>query len=171
MGKLTKIVVHWSGGTYEPSISDHEHYHYMIDNKGKLYTGKYNCMDNIDCVDSVYAHHTGGGNTGAIGISMLGMCGFKNFKNIGKYPLTRKQCETTFCTIAGLCKKYGIDPDNVITHYEFGKAHQDSESAGKIDIIYLPPYQNVKANDVGNFIRGKVRWYMANGGIKCLRII
>jgi len=162
MGKLTKIVVHWSAGTYKPSSFEYEYYHYMIDNKGKIFTGRFSCKDNIDCTDGKYARHTGGGNTGAIGVSMLGMYGFKNFKNAGKYPLTKKQCEATFCAVAGLCKKYGIDPANVITHYEFGKTHPDSESAGKIDIIYLPPYPNVKANEIGGFIRGKVRWYMVN---------
>ncbi|MDD3594766.1 MAG: hypothetical protein PHX18_09115 [Candidatus Gastranaerophilales bacterium] len=34
-----------------------------------------------------------------------------------------------------------------------------TSSAGKIDIIYLPPYTDIKADDVGNFIRKKIKWY------------
>ena len=62
---------------------------------------------------------------------------------------------------AQLCEKYNIkvSPSNVMTHYEFGKNNPKTSSAGKIDIIYLPPYPWVAKDDVGSFIRSKIRWY------------
>jgi len=159
MGKLNKIVLHWSAGTYLPSAEDYLHYNFMVGKDGKVFKGKYSPSDNATCSDGKYAHHTGGGNTGAIGVALLGMFGFKNFRDTGKYPLTRKQCEAAFYTACVLCKKYGISLCSVITHYEFGLLNPGSGSAGKIDIVYLPPYPTVKANEVGNFIRSKVKWY------------
>ena len=89
------------------------------------------------------------------------MYGFKSSTSVGKYPLTAKQCEATFKLVAELCKKYNIKitPDTVMTHYEFGKKHPKTSSAGKIDIVYLPPYPKVQKDEVGDFIRNKIRWY------------
>lgn len=95
----------------------------------------------------------------SIGVTMCGMLGFKNKNAVGAYPLKAKQVEACFKLCAELCKKYNIPIENVWTHYEFGKNHPDTTSAGKIDIIYLPPYPDVKTNEVGNLIRRKVRWY------------
>lgn len=135
----------------------------MIDKDGKLYNGKYKPEDNINCGDGKYAQHTGGGNTGSIGISMCGMYNFKNKNSVGPYPLTKVQCEKMFKTVAELCKKYNIKitPDTVLTHYEFGQKNPKTSSYGKIDIIYLPPYPEVQQNEIGNFIRSKVSWYLS----------
>ena len=66
--------------------------------------------------------------------------------------------------VAELCKKYDIKitKETVMTHYEFGKKNPKTSSAGKIDIVYLPPYPNIKQNDIGDFIRNKVKWYYKN---------
>lgn len=87
------------------------------------------------------------------------MLGFKNKSSVGSYPLKAKQVESCFKLCAELAKKYNIPIENIITHYEFGKLHPTTTSAGKIDIIYLPPYPNVKQNEVGGYIRNKIRWY------------
>lgn len=160
MGKLNRLVFHWSGGSYLSSGEDLEHYHFLVNREGKVISGKYTPEDNVSCFDGRYAKHTGGGNTGSIGVAFLGMYGFKNFKKQGKYPLTRRQCESGFNFAAKLCNKYKIDVDNLITHYEFGLQHPESESKGKIDIIHLHPYPGIKTNEVGEFIRGKVKWYL-----------
>jgi len=109
----------------------------------------------------LYAAHCGGGNTGRIGVALCGMAGFKSRQFVGAYPLTKKQCEAGFKLLAELAKeyKYIITPQTVQTHYEFGKANPKTSSAGKIDIIYLPPYPDIKQDDVGEFIRSKVKWY------------
>lgn len=157
---MNKIIIHWTAGTYQPNTTDLEHYHFLIDGEGKKHNGKYKPEDNENCNDGKYAAHTGGGNTGAIGVSMCAMAGFNSAASCGNYPITPVQLEACFKLCAELCKKYNIPVENVWTHYEFGINHPDTTSHGKIDIIYLPPYPLVKRNEVGGFIRSKIRWYL-----------
>lgn len=159
---MKRIIIHWTAGVYKPNSTDLSHYHYLIDGEGEVHNGKYKPEDNENCNDGNYAAHTGGGNTGSIGISMCGMANFKNRNSVGDYPLTKVQCERCFKLIAELSKKYkiSINPQNVMTHYEFGIKHPNTSSAGKIDIIYLPPYPDVEQSKIGDFIRNKARWYL-----------
>lgn len=159
--KMRRIVLHWTAGTNQPNSTDYQHYHYLVTGDGLIIEGKYKPADNMDCNDGVYAAHCGGGNTGSIGVAMCGMLGFKSAKDVGKYPLTKVQCERTFKLIAELCKNYKIqiNPYTVFTHYEFGLRNPNSSSAGKIDIIYLPPYPFVEKSKVADFIRDKIKWY------------
>ena len=157
---MNKIIIHWSAGAYTPNTTDLEHYHFLIDGEGKKHNGKYKPEDNENCNDGKYAAHTGGGNTCAIGVSMCAMAGFNSAASCGNYPITPVQLEACFKLCAELCKKYNIPVENVWTHYEFGINPPDTTSHGKIDIIYLPPYPLVKRNEVGGFIRNKIRWYL-----------
>ena len=157
---MNKIIIHWTAGTYQPNTTDLEHYHFLIDGEGKKHNGKFKPEDNENCNDGKYAAHTGGGNTGAIGVSMCAMAGFNSTASCGNYPITPVQLEACFKLCAELCKKYNIPVENVWTHYEFGINHPDTTSHGKIDIIYLPPYPLVKRNEVGGVIRSKIRWYL-----------
>lgn len=161
---MKRIITHWSAGAYYPNQTDLEHYHFLIDKDGKIHKGKYKPEDNENVNDNIYAQHTGGGNTGSIGVAMCGMYVPKNIPiTQTKYPLTKIQCERCFKLIAELAKKYKIQitPDTVMTHYEFGLKHPNTSSAGKIDIIYLPPYSWVTKNGIGDFIRSKIKWYLS----------
>mgnify|MGYP002855232801 CR=1 FL=1 len=161
MTSITKITIHWTGGGYFPNIEDFAHYHFIVDKNGKTVNGFYKPEDNLNCKDGKYAQHTGGGNTGNIGIAMCAMAGFKDRNNIGEYPITNKQFEACMEYVAKLCLKYGIRPteQNVFTHYEFGLKNPTTSSKGKIDITYIPPYPQVKKEQCGQFIRQKVQWY------------
>lgn len=158
---MRKIIIHWTAGTGSPNSTDKMHYHYLINDKGEIINGRYKPEDNENCSDGRYAQHTGGGNTGAIGVAFCGMCGFSSCNNVGKYPLTKKQCEAGFKFIAQLALKYNIaiTSQTVMTHYEFGLKNPKTSSAGKVDIVYLPPYPTVSKSQVGDFIRNKIRWY------------
>ena len=158
---MKRIIIHWTAGTYFPSQYEKQFYHYLIDKNGKIYGGIFNPEDNADCKDGLYAMHTGGGNTGSIGVAMCAMCGFKNSQNCGDYPITAVQFESCMKLCAQLCRKYSIEinPSNVMTHYEFGQKNPKTTSFGKIDIIFLPPYPWVPKSEVGSFIRSKIRWY------------
>lgn len=158
---MKRIIIHWTGGTNQPSSVDYEHYHYLVTGGGLVVKGKYAPEDNLNCNDGKYAQHCGGGNTGSIGVAMCGMTGFKGTKNSTKFHLTRYQCERAFKLIAELCVKYDIQitPQTVLTHYEFGQTHPKTSSYGKIDITYLHPFPEVTANKIGDFIRNKIRWY------------
>lgn len=160
---MKRIILHWTAGTYNPNATDLEHYHYLVDGEGKVHTGKYTPEDNENCNDGKYAAHTGGGNTGSIGISMCSMYGYKSRAYWGEYPILKVQFEACMKLTAELCKKYNIavTPNTVLTHYEFGQKHPKTTSFGKIDITYLPPYPWVAKEDVGSFIRTKVKWYLS----------
>ncbi|MCI1273882.1 MAG: N-acetylmuramoyl-L-alanine amidase [Clostridiaceae bacterium] len=161
---MKKIVIHWSAGGYFPNEHDKLCYHFLIDKNGKIYKGRYAPENNEVCKIGHYAAHTGGGNTGAIGVSMCAMAGFKNKNSVGHYPITKNQFEATMRLCAELCKKYKIEvtQSTVFTHYEFGKRNPNSTSAGKIDIIFIPPYPWVAELDVGSFIRSKIKWYLTH---------
>lgn len=160
---MKRIIIHWTAGTYQPNTTDFEHYHYLINGDGLVIKGKYAPEDNENVNDGKYAAHTGGGNTGSIGIAMCGMADYSPQRGIDstKYPLTKVQCERTFKLIAELAKKYNIpiNSQTVMTHYEFGIKHPNTSSAGKIDITILPPYL-LLSYEVGNFIRNKAKWYL-----------
>lgn len=161
---MKRIILHWTAGGHFPNATDIEHYHFLIDKDGKVYNGIYKPEDNLNCNDGKYAKHTGGGNTGSIGVAVCGMADYKGKLSDTKYPLTSKQVEKMFSLVAELCKKYNIavTPDTVMTHYEFGKSHPNTSSFGKIDITILPPYLSVKPQQVGDFIRKKVKWYFGH---------
>ena len=158
---MRRIILHWTAGTNYPNATDLEHYHFAIDKNGKVYEGKFKPEDNLNCKDGKYALHTGGGNTGSIGVAVCGMADFNGKIESTNYPLTTLQVEKMFALSAKLCKKYNIaiTPDTVLTHYEFGRAYPRTSSAGKIDITYLHPFPNIGKKDLGDFIRKKIKWY------------
>lgn len=158
---MKRIIIHWTAGTYVPNGHDLQCYHFLVDSNGRIHNGIYAPENNAICNKGNYAAHTGGGNTGSIGVSMCGMAGFKNKNDTGKYPITPKQFESTMKLCAELSLKFKIPvtPTNIMTHYEFGIKNPDTSSAGKIDITFIPSYPWVDKNDVGSFIRSKIKWY------------
>ena len=159
---LKRIILHWTAGQNAPNETDKKHYHFMIDGDGNVHSGKYKPEDNENCKSGGYAAHTGGGNTGSIGVALCGMLDFHDKNKVGNCPLTKTQCEAAFKFMAELCKKYKIEvtPETILTHKEFGDSHPKTTSHGKIDICYFPPYPEVKPAEVGDFIRNKVLWYL-----------
>jgi N-acetyl-anhydromuramyl-L-alanine amidase AmpD len=158
---LKRIIIHWTAGGSVPTSYEKERYHYLVDSQGNVYLGKFKPEANLVCRKGMYAMHTGGGNTGSIGVSMCGMENFKNKNNQGNYPLTKIQFEACMKLCAQLAKKYGIQitPDTVMTHYEFGQKHPLTTSHGKIDVVFIPSYPWISKADAGSFIRSKIRWY------------
>ena len=159
---MKTLIYHWSGGSYLPNACDKAHYHFIVDEKGKVWNGIFKPEDNEFCKDNKYAAHTGGGNTSAIGIAFSGMFGFTNRFSVGIYPLTFVQCEAGFELGAKLALQYGINLNlrhSVQTHYGFGKRNPKTSSKGKIDIVYLPPYPTLRRDEIENFISRKVLWY------------
>lgn len=172
--KFNKIVLHWTAGGYYPNKMEKEHYHYLIDKDGKCYEGNHDPEDNLNCNDGNYAAHTGGGNTGAIGVALCGMYGFKNLKEPGKSFITKKQCETMFHLVAMILRKYNMSLDSVVTHALFGLENPKTSSRGKIDITVLPPCYDTDKNlikfclkygqtkGINEYIKHKVKWYYDN---------
>ena len=154
MTSLNRITIHWTAGTNYPNSTDKQHYHYLVDKEGKIIEGKYKPEDNLNCKDGKYAAHTGGGNTGNIGIAVCGMLD-------SRYPINRKQIEACCKKVAELSKKYGISisSKNILTHAEFGNTHPNTTSYGKIDINKLPCVAIYGVDAVGTWLRNKINWY------------
>ena len=159
---MKRIIVHWTAGAAVPNSHEKECYHYLVDSYGKIYNGKFKPTANEICKSGMYAAHTGGGNTGSIGIAMCGMFGFKDKHNLGNFPITKIQFEATMQLCAKIAEEFNIpvSKNTIMTHYEFGLMHPNTTSAGKIPITFLPPYSWVEKQDIGNFIRTKIRWYL-----------
>lgn len=151
---LKNIILHWTAGNYKPCSTDFKHYHFLIDGDGVVYEGKYKPQDNEDCTDGKYAAHCGGGNTGRIGISI---CCRKNINT----PPTKKQVEAMCKKAAECCLTYGIPVNKVLTHAEFGNKNPKTSSCGKIDINYLPYIGLRGINEVADYLRNKIQWYVA----------
>lgn len=174
--KINRIILHWTAGGYYPNAMDLAHYHFLIDKDGKIYKGGHKVEDNLNCNDGNYAAHTGGGNTGSIGIALCGMYGYKNSKDPGKSFITRKQCEAMFDLVAKLAIEYKIEQSNIMTHAEFGLHNPKTTSRGKIDITALPPCYDMDVTKMcigkdyrigyGDFIRNKILWYRLKQIIK-----
>lgn len=162
---MKRIILHWTAGGPVPTSYEKECYHFLVDSLGKVHLGKFKPEANLICRTGMYAPHTGGGNTQSIGIAMCAMANFRNKNNQGNFPITRTQFESAMKLAAQMAAKYKIDiiPGNVMTHYEFGKNNQKTTSNGKIDIVFLPPFPWISRDDIGSFIRSKIRWYMENG--------
>ena len=159
MTSLNKICLHWTAGSNKPCNTDLKAYHFLVDSKGKIYEGTHKPEDNINCKDSNYAAHCGGGNTGCIGLSVCGMAGFNLKQKQTKYPLSQIQIESLCCLAAYLSVKYGIliSEKTIFTHYEFDRNKQKPE--GKIDITYLSFLPNLQTIRVGGYLRNKILWY------------
>lgn len=161
---MKRIIIHWTAGGHIPTSYEKEFYHYLVDALGKVHLGKFKPEANLICRKGMYAAHTGGGNTGSIGVALCAMANFKNKNDLGDFPITKVQFEAAMKLCAQLAKQYDIQilPETVMTHYEFGQNHPETTSHGKIDIVFLPPYSWVSKDDVGSFIRSKIRWYEDN---------
>ncbi len=164
-----KLIIHWTAGGLTPNKLDLEHYHRTVDHRGNFRNGFNTFADNYNCYDGKYAAHAGGYNTNTFGYAFCGMAGFESKNNPGKNLLTKVQIEAGCSDIAKIIKEYGIPISNdyIMTHYELGQKSKTlvkqmpllKSNIGKIDIIYLPPYSDVKQDEVGDFLRNKINWY------------
>jgi hypothetical protein len=159
--KLKRVCIHWTAGGLKANAIDRKHYHFIFEDDGDCVKGQFPPEANARQVGNnfSYAQHCGGGNSWTLGVAVCGA--FKGYKG-GTF--TQKSLEACLKFVAQFCLAHGINvtPELVYTHYEFGLKHKGTDSAGKIDINSIPWEPQLKPHEVGNWIRTKVRWYMAN---------
>lgn len=157
--KPQKIVAHWTAGYGYPNNEELEHYHYVIDREGKVHIGHYKPEDNNNCQDGKYAMHCGGGNTGAIGVALCGMLHFDSKTKKSDCDLNITQFDSLYHLVRNLLDKYKIilSKSTVYTHAEFGLANPNTESAHKIDIIYIPHLKLYGIKECGDEIRKGIK--------------
>lgn len=156
---MKRIIIHHTGGSYAPSDIDLKSYHYLIDDQGNVYKGRYTPEDNLNCNDGTYAAHTLKGNTGSIGIAACANFRFNLKDKLTQYPITKQQFESLCKLSATMCKKYNIKCDNIYTHYGFDIAHNIKQ--GKIDITYLPFKPELNPLQVQDYFRHKIQYYIS----------
>ncbi len=160
---IKRICFHSTAGVYKPTASDIQAYHFIVDDIATVHHGRFKPEDNTPPLRSGhYAAHCGWGNSYTLGIAGTGMSA-----NLGaghwERPHTRVQLEKMWEIAADWCKRGSIivNPDTVYTHAEFGKRGSvHSPSHGKIDITFIPFDPSVKPEDVGEYMRNKVKWYI-----------
>lgn len=151
--KPKRIILHWTGGTWRANDTDRAHYHFIVQGDGTVVYGAHSVSDNLDCSDGNYAAHTGGGNTGSIGIALAAM-------HPG-YDIKRTQLEAFCKEVARVAIKYDIPVGNttVLTHAEWGERNPLTTSKGKPDINKLPCVGIYGVTECGNWLRNKINWY------------
>lgn len=159
-GKLRRIHIHWTGGTHRTNAIEREAYHILIEGDGREVLGVHRPEANIDLSDGKpYAAHTGGANTGAIGVALCAMHGAveRPFQP-GHTPITAAQVTALATTVATLCESYDIPvrPNTVLTHAEVQKT-LGVRQRNKWDITWLPHMDGPgDPHAVGDFLRGLI---------------
>ena len=164
MDKLDKICIHWSVTGYKATADCLEHYHFVIEGDGAIKICNRPPESNLasSVKAGTYQAHCGGGNTDCIGVSMASMVGYEGKNHVGPAPITEVQFEACCKFVAQLCHKYSIpvNVDSIFTHRVFGLNHPLTSSAGKIDIEFLPTHPDLAPDQIDDFIRSKVQWYL-----------
>ena len=159
--RMKRIICHWTAGSYQPSDNDLDHYHILIDGKGKVHRGHHSIKQNHHKAHGGYAAHTYGLNTDSIGVAVCCMGGAQGKHDLGRYPLKKVQWETLARVVAELCLAYDLEPTErqVLQH---GDVHRvfGIDQWGKWDINYLPWSPRTLHDDVGHQFRDLVKSYL-----------
>lgn len=148
------IVFHWTAGRYNQTFNDY-HYNITYDPaKGKAKVVK-TCTYDTD-----KKSHTWSRNSDRIGITLC--CAYNATpSNLGNYPPTDAQIETT-CALAGkLAHTYGIRENEIKTHAEwafiddYGLGSGDTETRWD---LWIPDWKHYKKN-LSSVMRDKTLFY------------
>lgn len=121
---MNRIVWHHTGGGYVPNHTDRAAYHRLIDGDGRVHSGLHRIEANAPgrrMVAGSYAAHTGGLNSGSIGLAVCAMAGgvWANPRASVAFP-TPAQIDALISQTVALCRTYGIQPvrPHVLSHAE-----------------------------------------------------
>ncbi|MDW3222805.1 MAG: peptidoglycan-binding protein [Paracoccaceae bacterium] len=158
---MTRIILHWTGGTHSPSSSEKKHYHILIDGEGEPHRGKLPISANVPPLRSgAYAAHTFRANSHSIGVSLCAMGGNarENPFRSGPFPITRAQWEMLAQVAAELCLRYGIPVTRktVLGHGEV-QNNLGIEQNGKWDPLALPWDPQRPYIEVGDGLRARAQ--------------
>lgn len=157
---MKRVILHWTAGSNKASTVDLEHYHFVVNGDGTVVKGDHKVEDNLSTADGVYAAHTKGANTGAIGVAMAGMLGAEGPGKLGKYPLTKKQWDACMALVKKLTAQYKIPitPSTVLSHAEV-QSTLGIKQNGKIDISFgVPGKPELKtAKACGDYMRSLLK--------------
>lgn len=165
-GALIGLRWHWTAGGHKASSVDREHYNFVIEADGTVIKGDHPPEDQISTADGVYAAHTGGNNTGNIGIGLCGMLNADDWPmDPGPYPITEAQVDELVRLSARLCAEYAIfvGRETTMSHAEV-EPTLGIPQKGKWDIRWLPGMSTVgDAIEIGDKLRDRVLKQMEEG--------
>ncbi|MBX3120242.1 MAG: N-acetylmuramoyl-L-alanine amidase [Fimbriimonadaceae bacterium] len=157
--KMSRVIAHWTAGAHKASSLDKAHYHFIVEEDGKVIKGDHDVKDNVNTGDGDYAAHTKGTNTGSIGVSVACMAGARQSPfSAGSFPMTRTQWLVMAEVVAELCAFYKIKvtPTTVLGHGEVER-NLGRPQAGKWDPMVLPWDTTMRPNEVGDTFRSIVQ--------------
>jgi hypothetical protein len=156
---MRRIICHWTAGAHKASSLDKEHYHFLVEADGTIVRGRRSIADNVSTADGVYAAHTKGANTGAIGIAVCAMAGAKQSPfQAGASPMLESQWRRLADVAAELCRAYSlpVTPETVLGHGEVQVLLGIAQD-GKWDPMVLPWAPEMSITQVGTFFRTLVQ--------------
>jgi N-acetyl-anhydromuramyl-L-alanine amidase AmpD len=166
---MTRVILHWTAGSYVASSLDKEHYHFLIDGTPKIVRGRHSISANQHIgskSQDQYAAHTKGANTGAIGVSICASAGAVEAPfSPGSFPLKEVQWQLAADLVAALCKRYAIavTDKTVLTHAEV-QTNLGIRQNGKWDIAKLSFGKGLMtAKACGDDFRARVQKAMSAG--------
>ncbi|HEV2149585.1 MAG TPA: peptidoglycan recognition family protein [Longimicrobiaceae bacterium] len=165
-----RIILHWTGGAKSANGMDRQHYHYIINQDGTIVAGVHPVAANLKAqlANGAYAAHTGGYNTGSVGVSFAGMLNAVRGGSFGPAPLTASQVAAGLRFVTQLCDKWQIEPTHkrLFTHMEAWTLHgvKGVQNDKKWDIAALQFRPDLGEADVGPWLRDEVRRLQNAGG-------
>lgn len=177
-GKPKRFILHWTAGAYHASDLDKQHYHILIEwheGEARIIPGvpiKNNMAalgPGVPTYDEYnphgYAAHTRGFNSWSIGVTMCGMFGAIDRDNLGDWPIVPEQVDAMIGICAAGSAVFGMDvtEETFFTHFEAQSLHHVPQ-VGKWDICWTPSVPELGSNEVGPWIRARIRERLeANG--------
>lgn len=137
--RAQRIVVHWTAGKRLCSSLERDHYHFLVEDGGRVIKGTRPPKDNDSTKDGIYIAHTRGLNTGSIGVAFCGMFSATP-KTPGPECITVIQVVKMIELLADLCIHYGLNPKDkkhVLGHSEVEEVYGVAQAA-KWDPDWLP---------------------------------
>jgi hypothetical protein len=158
------FVLHWSGGRHLSNAVDRRAYNALVEWRGaegaRIIEGDHGLTSNLrlPLVSGRYAQHTGGFNSGRIG---LAFCGEFNAEN----GLVEAQVLAGLRFVAECCLEWDLNPmraDTLCSHFEAWTIHgvRGTQNHVKPDIRRLRFRPTLTESQVGEWIRDTAAGYL-----------
>lgn len=163
---LRRIILHWTGGAYNPNSLDLAHYHYVIDGQGAVHAGRFKPEANIRPRPGQYAAHTLRCNTGSIGVAVAAMGGATDAPFAwGPFPMRQVQIDALSRLCADLARhhKIAVTRATILSHAEVQPTLKITQR-GKWDIRVLPGMKALgDPVAVGDMLRARISEILERG--------
>lgn len=162
---INRVHWHWTASTYNVTWDVRRHYNNVFDHEGNEYDGGTPAQQQAMYLPNRFGvSHTLNGNTGAVGLAVVGMSGANanwgaNTVDQGKFPMTWEAIDAMLEKTVEYCRAFDIKPSpwTTLTHAEV-QTNIGIRQNGKWDIRCLPdnPKQLLTEIAAGNALRKRM---------------